>query len=1025
MSRRVFISYAHGDPDQQIARSLRARLEDDGHDVFLDDEIPPGAQWSDDIDGALATVEFFIVLLSARSVASDAVAAEVDSAHRRQLASELVIVPVRLDYMADLPSQLKFALHGLEYIAWTAGEPHERVVRKVAASVASQDARFLTWDELVAESRAHVDRFAREAAGVGLRRTPFNAELYVAPRDAEEQLARFLSSDSRGLVIVGDPGTGKTSLLCHWALRQSEAGNAVLLFNCGELADTDVLDAVSVALGSPRRYGARLRDGLESLARSQQRDCIIVFDALNDFCVGKASPRDLWDAIDRHLLAPLAAGARLRVVVSCNSSAWNLMTRRAPGIALDPSRYFAAGEGGGELRLRGFTDAELADAYVRYQKAYGLPPLEQLPRRVQKQLLNPLLLHMFAESGAGAGGATDRFALENDFIAAYLDRRAPRQAEQFFIEDLAALMYASQEQVLPVKVAAEDPKLAPELRDADPASSWSTLLASGVLGKERRGSPPDDVVRFAFPTVSSYLLARRLGRIKERAELRTTIQGLVSQAGRYPPAWDAARTLLGRAVPGSVAPEAERRQPRDVQAVSQQVLEDLAGSRDLEQREIVVATLAERHASDPAGAGRIMRRLLRSSSPEAQRVAIKTAYCIGSAAREVFVQAVESGGPALLEAVKDTLYLVWRNESPGSRASSADTLYLIWRRNPGFTRDFLRDVVARLGLLNVLVKLPLLRLFLQLSITIYINHCEQREVTEQTAELYRTLATSSLHLDTLNANPVLAKLIRRALVSAFSGPIFRSMFPPSLVSADAFFASSAEERAPLKHIAAWIDPATDLGAVRDELPKLLSSSNQIFALAAAVAISVHACRDFARTEPLVRELFGKLDVQGQLWLLFGFGVLLPDTPPAWRGLVEEMTRTICSAHRAQIISRQLPLLQVFDFLFVPLGLACGKSGERMSFVGELLTHALDTQDSSEPERAHTDPLVRWLEALTPVGFYYPQTVLDELREAMQETGYGIERWTHAARQALDKLLATMRTLHLDLVDQFAGELALE
>src|SRR5262249_6583170 len=81
--KRVFISYSHDDPDQALARDLKDGLVRADHQVFIDTEIKVGADWGTTILEWLAAADFFVLLLSARSVHSEMVREEARVAHER------------------------------------------------------------------------------------------------------------------------------------------------------------------------------------------------------------------------------------------------------------------------------------------------------------------------------------------------------------------------------------------------------------------------------------------------------------------------------------------------------------------------------------------------------------------------------------------------------------------------------------------------------------------------------------------------------------------------------------------------------------------------------------------------------------------------------------------------------------------------------------------------------------------------------------------------------------------------------
>ena len=71
--RKLFISYAHGDPDQTLAQALSDGLRRAGHEVFIDTAISLGADWGSMNTEKVMASDFLVLLLSARSVHSEMV----------------------------------------------------------------------------------------------------------------------------------------------------------------------------------------------------------------------------------------------------------------------------------------------------------------------------------------------------------------------------------------------------------------------------------------------------------------------------------------------------------------------------------------------------------------------------------------------------------------------------------------------------------------------------------------------------------------------------------------------------------------------------------------------------------------------------------------------------------------------------------------------------------------------------------------------------------------------------------------
>lgn len=134
---QVFISYKrHAEPDEPLAMRLRTALEQAGHRVFIDQTLPVGVAWAQAINRQIEASDFMIVLLSAASVQSEMVAAEVAYAHKHyQNTGKAKLLPVRIRYNELLPYQLSHYLDPLQYAQWAGDEDSESLIRQLLDAI--------------------------------------------------------------------------------------------------------------------------------------------------------------------------------------------------------------------------------------------------------------------------------------------------------------------------------------------------------------------------------------------------------------------------------------------------------------------------------------------------------------------------------------------------------------------------------------------------------------------------------------------------------------------------------------------------------------------------------------------------------------------------------------------------------------------------------------------------------------------------------------------------------------------------
>ena len=834
----------------------------------------------------------------------------------------------------------------------------------------------ISWETVLAAAQRQSELVLRELRGTPKRLGPYIGETYVRRAELELDLDGFLAATSVGLLLLGEAGSGKTCGLCRWMEDLQEAGHAVFFYRCGGSLGPEIERELARDLGLDQPEG--LLAGLDhaaTVARAAHRQIVIIFDGLNEFRSGTAGgPELLLKQIDG--LVGRLRGAGVRIALSCSSATWGQL-ERAGATRLNWSAYYQGADGEPSLQAERFSVAELGVAYERYQAFFQLrTPLANLPEPVRERLARPLLLRMLAEGYRGGEVAVAARGLTMSIFRRFYEERVRQRRDLLFIEELAREMLRSGSTSLPVSELARNEALRGELLSEDPDSSYIRLLDGGILSEVAGGPFLGDVATFSYSEVGAYVLASFMLRSSAtRDGVTTAVERLMGQVRSFPLAWEIARTLL-------------------LLYKSPQVFADLAQSPDVERRELAVQSLTELHADEPAVASEIIKQLCGLDSQEARRSGLKAAYAIGPRAREIFLWAASKGGPAL-------------------RRAARDALYLIWRRDPEFTYGLLGDLVGRVGIGALRDLRNIVEFFVELSVTIYINHPERPDVRDRTVELYYELAKHRLHLDVINTallGKSIEDLIFQAVASAFSQPILDTMMLAEIVPIEQFFALSHERRAVLRRVAPLFDPATPLELHLADLELLLREENAFFCLVAVAELATHAHADFARALPTIMQLFERLDGPGRLWILLGFSVLLPHTPPEWAATIELLTERIFAEHPELAYGAQSSLLAALDILLLPLGLAYGKLGQTLPLIELLLQDGLLRGDERQIDRC--------VAGLGAVGFYFPAAAFRLLGDVVLATEGA------ALPAAFERTLATIRTLHLDETDIFMRQAGL-
>ena len=219
---------------------------------------------------------------------------------------------------------------------------------------------------------------------------------------------------------------------------------------------------------------------------------------------------------------------------------------------------------------------------------------------------------------------------------------------------------------------------------------------------------------------------------------------------------------------------------------------------------------------------------------------------------------------------------------------------------------------------------------------------------------------------------------------------------------EAYATDADKER--LKRVLYLIEPGSDLSPELDNIADMLQSEVPLVNLLAALPLVVQAYDNFDATKPLMRQLFEQVNGHGRLWIIISLAVQFKDTPDQWVELLEEFTRRLITENEETYYGERGRFFEQFDIVLVPLGLAYGKQGTSMPLFENMVREGIAGEQWPR--------LTRTLEALGPVGFYYPRATFRTLAAA-------IDDFTHEEVQnMLVEPLALMLILHMDEVDTF-------
>ena len=230
-------------------------------------------------------------------------------------------------------------------------------------SIARDD---ITVDDLATAARRVTDDALDSFASTGR----YLREVTVWRTEIDRMFAEFELGDYRGLVIAGEGGIGKSTILARYVEDRLAGGDVVLFYRASTLGDISLGDRVRRDLGVAVPFFEDLLAALHGpFTAAGHRKLRIVIDGVNEH----ADPASQVTAIDA-MVRQADSYPWLRFVVSVRTSAYERLPPDARFGRLPRTRYLLGEERRGAesvktplLQISLLEASEAADVYERYR----------------------------------------------------------------------------------------------------------------------------------------------------------------------------------------------------------------------------------------------------------------------------------------------------------------------------------------------------------------------------------------------------------------------------------------------------------------------------------------------------------------------------------------------------------------------------------------------------------------------------------------------------------------------------------
>ena len=263
-SSRIFLSYKRDvDPDEKTALGILAGLEEDYH-VFIDQNMVVGTRWAEHIKRELERCDCFVVLLSARSVYSEAVQGEVEmAAELAEKQGRPEILTVRLDYEECFPAKLGTHLDELNWVSWQSSDDIAGLVAELTRAIREKKKRPF---DPVPPPGPPVE-FPQPLPAARLERPDGTmdpgSKFYIEREKADQPALEAIAGQGVTIVIKAARQMGKSSLLGRIAAaaKTTGSGSSGSISSCSRRGawPTPTASTASSAFGSTMSSGSRPR----------------------------------------------------------------------------------------------------------------------------------------------------------------------------------------------------------------------------------------------------------------------------------------------------------------------------------------------------------------------------------------------------------------------------------------------------------------------------------------------------------------------------------------------------------------------------------------------------------------------------------------------------------------------------------------------------------------------------------------------------------------------------------------------
>lgn len=252
--KRIFISYKRNtEPDEPVALQVFEALSRQ-HQVFIDQTMAVGTHWVERIEAELRQADFLIVFLSAQSVHSEMVEAEIKMAHNLAQVQQghPVILPVRLAYRQPFQYPLSAYLNHINWAFWEDAKDTPHLIAELLRAISggklaiSEEKSKADLIEISQPSKLPHPFASAQPVSLEMPEGTMEAQsIFYVERSSDGLALQAIARQGVTITIKGPRQMGKSSLLIRTIDTAVNAGKRVAfldfqLFDKAALSNADL-----------------------------------------------------------------------------------------------------------------------------------------------------------------------------------------------------------------------------------------------------------------------------------------------------------------------------------------------------------------------------------------------------------------------------------------------------------------------------------------------------------------------------------------------------------------------------------------------------------------------------------------------------------------------------------------------------------------------------------------------------------------------------------------------------------------